>query len=322
MDPIRVGIVGVGNMGRNHARILLTLGREVEFAGVADRDPAVLASFSERFRVRSFERPADLIPLIDAAIIAVPASDHLSVALEFIRAGKHVLIEKPLAVKVEDGEALIREAGQAGVLLQVGHVERYNPAIQDLPEVLAGQPVLALESRRLSPYEGRATDVDVVLDLMIHDLDIILGLVPCPIRHMCSLGRPGKSGLIDYAVANMVFEDGCIATCIASRNTEEKVRELCITTDSSYICCDYLERKITVTRKVTLAQEGQAFQHRQRAISEKILARNVEPLLAEISDFLNCIRTGSRPAVGAESALEALRLVNRIQRGIAESAES
>ena len=213
---IRIGVIGVGNMGQHHARVLSLL-KDVDFIGVSDISPERGLDLASKYRVRYFEDYHALLPLVDAVCIAVPTRLHHTVGLACLNAGVHVLIEKPIAANITEAESLVNAAAAANRILQVGHIERFNPAFQELQNVLKTEEMLAIEAQRMSPYSDRANDVSVVLDLMIHDIDLLLDLVQSPVVKLAASGSSashseGQQGQLDYVTATLDFESGIVAT--------------------------------------------------------------------------------------------------------------
>lgn len=314
-DPLRVGVIGVGSMGRNHARVY-ELMREAELVGITDLDVAARQEVAARHATRAFPDNGSLLREVDAVSIAVPTALHRSAALESLAAGAHVLVEKPIAGTISDAEAIVAGARERRRTLMVGHVERFNPAVRELDRILANERVLAIDARRLSPPTPRVTDVDVVLDLMIHDIDVVLALVGEPLDDLSAVGRPAPPAALDHVSAQGRTARGIIVRLVASKITQETVRELTVTTEDAYITINYLNRDITVSRRAairaTSPADGYAYVH------EAVLARphvpTVEPLRLELEHFVACVRSGRSPITSGEGALAALRVAERIQR--------
>lgn len=314
---VRFGVIGAGEMGRNHVRVLLSLGEDAVVMGVADPDPAALARAREEYGVAGYADHAALLPLVDAVVIAAPAACHAALAMECLAAGKHVLVEKPMAATLAEAEELARRAEASGRVFMVGHVERFNPVVEMLEGALAGVGrIIGVQARRLSPWNGRGTDVDVVADLMVHDLDLVRALLHGSVARCQAGGVRGPSGLADFAAATLVFDGGAVAALVASRLTAEKVRCLEVTAEKGYVRADLLERKLFVTRGSRALHEGDGA-YRQESVVEKVFIPNGEPLRAELAHFIACVRGGERPRVGAAEGLEAMRLVAAIQEGMA-----
>lgn len=309
-----VGVVGVGSMGASHTRVLSSLSHLCALGGVYDADGVVSREVAARYRTTSVDRLEDLLAGVDAVSLAVPTSAHYETACQIIDQGKHILIEKPIAATSEQGRDLVARARAKGVVLQVGHVERFNPAVGLLPDILEDKQIVALDFRRMSPYSSRALDTDVVSDLMIHDIDILNSLLPVPKLRVEAAGTAPASGQwADYVVATLCHDGGVIATFTASRVTEQKIRTLCITTLEAYIELDYLERRILVSRATHPHFSNSGTSYRQENIIEKVYVPNREPLVAEIEDFLKCIHSGDDPLVTGDDGVAALETVERIQ---------
>ncbi|MBZ8182696.1 MAG: Gfo/Idh/MocA family oxidoreductase [Oscillatoria sp. PMC 1051.18] len=315
-QPLRIGVVGVGNMGQHHARVLSLL-KDIEFIGVADINVERGLDTASKYRVRFFENYLDLLPYVDAVCIAVPTRLHHQVGMDCLQAGVHVLVEKPIAASISEAESLVNAAAESNCILQVGHIERFNPAFGELSKVLQTEELLALEAHRMSPYSNRANDVSVVLDLMIHDIDLILELVPAPVLKLTASGsRAANSGYLDYVTATLGFANGIVATVTASKVTHRKIRRIAAHCKNSLTEADFLNNEILIHRQTTancLTDYGQVL-YRQDGLIEKVYTSNIEPLHAEIEHFVNCVRGGNQPSVGGEQALKALRLASLIEQ--------
>lgn len=315
-DPIRVGVIGVGNMGQHHTRVLSLL-KDVELVGVADINVERGLDTASKYRVRFFEDYHDLLPHVDAVCIAVPTRLHHAVGMTCLQAGVHVLIEKPIAASIAEAESLVNAAAESHCILQVGHIERFNPAFQELSKVLKTEEILALEAQRMSPYSNRANDVSVVLDLMIHDIDLLLELASSPVIRLTASGsRAADSGYLDYVTAILGFANGIVATLTASKVTHRKIRRIAAHCRNSLTEADFLNNEILIHRQTTanyLTDHGQVL-YRQDGLIEKVYTSNIEPLHAELEHFVSCVRGGNQPSVGGEQALKALRLASLIEQ--------
>jgi predicted dehydrogenase len=313
--PIRVGVIGVGNMGQHHTRVLSLL-KDVELVGVSDLNVERGIDTASKYRAHFFEDYHDLIQHVDAVCIAVPTRAHYAVGTTCLQAGVHVLIEKPIAASIAEAEALVNAAAESRCILQVGHIERFNPAFQELNKVLKTEELLALEAHRMSPYSDRANDVSVVLDLMIHDIDLLLELVGAPVVKLTASGnRAPDSNYLDYVTAILGFANGIVATLTASKVTHRKIRRISAHCRNSLTEADFLNNEILIHRKTTancLTDYGQVL-YRQDGLIEKVQTSNIEPLHAELEHFVNCVRGGNQPSVGGEQALKALRLASLIE---------
>ncbi|MBD2773405.1 Gfo/Idh/MocA family protein [Iningainema tapete] len=312
--PIRIGVIGVGNMGQNHARVLSSM-KDVELVGVADINVERGLETASKYKVRFFEDYAELLPHVDAVCIAVPTRMHYAVGINCLLAGIHVLIEKPIAASISEAEFLVNAAAESQCILQVGHIERFNPAFGELSKVLKTEELLALESHRLSPYSNRANDVSVVLDLMIHDIDLLLELAASNVVKLTASGtRALDSGYLDYVTATLGFANGIVATLTASKVTHRKIRRIVAHCKNSFTETDFLRNEILIHRHTTNSGDYRQTLYKQDGVIEKVYTGNIEPLRAELEHFVNCVRGGNEPSVGGEQALKALRLASLIEQ--------
>lgn len=329
LEPLRVGVIGVGNMGQHHARVLSLL-KDVELVGVSDINVERGLDTASKYRVRFFEDYHELLGHVEAVCVAVPTRLHHTVGLTCLRAGVHVLIEKPIAASISEAESLVNAAAESKRILQVGHIERFNPAFQELSKVLKTEELLALEAHRMSPYSNRANDVSVVLDLMIHDIDLLLELAASPVVKLTASGSrawtsklkpsvtPERAGgpMLDYVTATLGFANGIVATLTASKVTHRKRRSIVAHCKSSLTEADFLNNEILIHRQTTanyITDYGQVL-YRQDGLIEKVYTSNIEPLHAELEHFVNCVGGGNQPSVGGEQALKALRLASLIEQ--------
>lgn len=314
--PIRIGVIGVGNMGQHHTRVLSLL-KDVKLIGISDINMDRGLDLASKYRVRFFENYHDLLPHVDAVCIAVPTRLHYQVGMDCLRAGVHTLIEKPIAANINEAESLVNAAAEYNCILQVGHIERFNPAFKELTNVLKTEQILALDARRMSPYSHRANDVSVVLDLMIHDIDLLLDLTASPVIKLTASGSSATgSGYLDYVTATLGFANGIVATLTASKITHRKIRSIAAHCKNSMTEADFLNNEILIHRQTTAdctTNYGQVL-YRQDGLIEKVYTSNIEPLHAELEHFVNCVRGGEKPSVGGEQALKALRLASLIEQ--------
>jgi virulence factor len=314
-QPLRMGVIGVGNMGQHHVRILSLL-KDIELVGVCDANLERGIDIASRYQTHFFENYLDLLPHVDAVCIAVPTKLHHQVGVNCLQAGVHILIEKPIAASIAEAESLVNLAAETGCILQVGHIERFNPAFKELNKVIQTEQILALEARRMSPYSDRANDVSVVLDLMIHDIDLLLELSASSVIRLTASGSSApESGNLDYVTATLGFANGVVATLTASKVTHRKIRCLAAHCKHSLIETDFLKNEILIHRhqQVNLQTEREQVLYKQDGIIEKVYTNNIEPIYAEIEHFVDCICGGDRPSVGGEQALKALRLASLIE---------
>lgn len=314
-DTIRTGVIGVGRMGQHHCRIYAGL-RQVQFVGVYDQEWEKAAAIAGRYGVQAYPSAAALLGEVDAVSIATPTPTHYPLVMQALACGVHVLVEKPLADTLAAASDLARAANHSSRVVQVGHIERFNPPYLELRNVLEGMPIIAANFRRLSPYRNSNTDVDVVLDLMIHDLDLVLDLTGHPPAIIHAVGRSPFSDSLDHSVALLQYDDGAVMTLTASRITEQKIRALEVTTADTYIEVDLLHKGISVHHGATgeyRSQNQTGVKYRQESIIERILVPNAEPLLLEIQAFLESILQHKEPSVTAQDGLNALELAFKVQ---------
>lgn len=298
MEKVRVGIIGVGYLGTQHARILSYL-EEAELKGVADVDFKKAVQIGNRHGVNYYQKYQDMLDEIDAAIVATPTSEHFSISKQLLREGKSVLVEKPITETVEQGEKLVAVAKKNGLILQVGHLERFNPAVEVLEDMIS-EPKF-IEVQRLGSFSARSLDINVVLDLMIHDLDIILALIKDEVKKIRSSGIHVLSEKIDIANARLEFNSGCVATLTASRVHQGKVRKLRIFEPTSYYSVDYIDQEVKI-----FPLEGNQMDIKTLKIKKE------EPLKRELKNFLDSIREGKMKKVSGEEALRALKLAYNV----------
>lgn len=305
---LRAGVIGVGSMGRHHARVYAELA-DVELVGVADRDAARAGEVAERHGAVVLERNV-LLDRVDVVSIAVPTPYHYEVARDCIQQGVHVLVEKPFVADPEQGHHLANLATREGVLIQVGHIERFNPAIEVLSDVLADEDIIAIDARRLGPPLDRPLEASVVMDLMIHDVDIALSLTDSDVRVVHAAGTTDGQ----HATATLEFDDGVIANLSASRVTQQKVRDLSITARNCRVNVDYLDRSVEIHRhSLPEFVEGNGdVQYRHESIVERPTVPSGEPLKLELSSFVEAVAADERPRVGPDQALRALAVTRGI----------
>jgi len=297
---IRVGVVGVGAIGRNHARIMAEL-ESAEFTAIYDANPAAAAELAAQYGARATGSLQELIGLVDAATVATPTVTHREIGSALLAAGKHVLIEKPIADTVDDAKALVELALARNLVLQVGHIERFNPVMAKLEERLTAPRFI--ESHRLSPFPNRSMDIGVVLDLMIHDLEIILHLVRDEIASIDAVGVPVLTRREDIANARIRFAGGCVANVTASRISPERLRKIRVFQGDSYLSLDYQGQTGELFRK----EGGQI-------VREEVVVEKDEPLKLELASFIDCAASGGTPRVSGNEAAAALKVALEITR--------
>jgi predicted dehydrogenase len=311
---LRTAVVGVGYLGRFHAQKYAALDAS-RLIGVADPNPAARTAVAAELGVSAHADYRELLGKVDAVSIVTPTPSHFAIAREFLEAGAHVLVEKPMTVTVDEGAALVEVATRAGRVLQVGHLERFNAAVQ------AVQPVLSvprfIESARLAPFKHRGTEVNVVLDLMIHDIDLILSIVRSPVTAVDAIGTSVFSKELDIANARLRFANGCVANATASRVSFKTERKLRMFQDDAYLSVDLHQKVLTVIRKGEgLGPDGMP----QVSIDEHTYEQG-DALKEEIDSFLRSAGTGAAPAVSGEDGLLALRTAVEITDQVTRSLE-
>lgn len=303
--PIRTAVVGVGHLGRHHARILAAL-PGVTFVGAADlrreRADAAVAGTGGR-AVDDFRR---FFGSVDAVTVAVPTVDHLAVAQAFLERGVHVLVEKPMAVSIAEADRMRAAAAASGAVLAVGHTERFNPAIQAALPAL--QHPRFIEVHRLSGFPERSLDIDVIFDVMIHDLDIILAIDPSGVVGVEAVGVPVLTPRIDIANVRVKFASGCIANITASRISRDKVRKVRCFQPDMYVSVDYGAQELEIWRLRRRSDDRPVIE------GGPVSVTRAEPLECELRDFIEALRDGRAPRVDGEAGRAALELATRVAR--------
>jgi len=310
-DPLRVGVVGVGYLGSIHASIYARM-PGVRLAGVADIEPATASEVGARHSCPYYTDPYALIEDVDAVSIAVPTSCHCEVGLPYLEAGKHMLMEKPVAPTVEAAEKLVAKAEEAGTVFLVGHLERFNAGIMALAERV-GDPRF-IEVHRLGTFVERATDVDVVTDLMIHDIDIVLSLVNSDLKYVSAVGSPVLTNHVDIANARLEFENGAVANVTASRVSAKKFRRIRVFSGDGYHALNFIDQQIDIVRKTT-PEPGQLY---PGLVEERLEVKPKPPLDAELEHFVSIIATKQKPYVNGHDGIRALKVAELVQKKIQE----
>ncbi|MFO7834805.1 MAG: Gfo/Idh/MocA family oxidoreductase, partial [Halohasta sp.] len=304
-----VGVIGVGSMGQHHARVYQEL-PSAELVGVADVDAEAATETASQYGTEPTSVES-LLSTAAAVSIAVPTSYHYDTAMDAIESGVGVLIEKPIAEEPAQGRELLVAAEEAGVTLQVGHIERFNPAVRTLETVAGDLDVIAVDSQRLGPPAGREIADSVATDLMIHDADVLLSLVDAPVADVYAAETAGDQ----YVAATVEFETGVVATLTASRVTQQKVRTLSITAESCRVTVDYIDQSVRINRHSLpeyVETDGEV-RYRHENVVERPTVENGEPLKKELTAFVEAVRTGSEPIVTAADGVRALELVQRVE---------
>jgi predicted dehydrogenase len=328
---MRVGVVGIGHLGQHHARIYRSL-PGVTLEGVADTDPKRRFEVGTRLGVRAYEDWRALLDKVDAISVVVPTTAHREIALPFIEAGKHVLVEKPIAATVEDARALVDAARARKVVLQVGHIERFNPAIRAAERFIEDPRYVVAD--RIAPPTFRSKDIGVVLDLMVHDLDILLEFVKDPVARLEALGIPVLSRSEDMADARITFAQGCVADLRSSRISMKKMRKIRFFQRTAYVSIDYDQRRVSVFRRSKAVEDElidptaldpkemgtdmQAFVFANLIDMEEFaMDQGEDALTVELSSFVGACRGEHAPVVPGEHGLRAVEVALRIQGEIA-----
>lgn len=331
---IKVAVVGTGSLGKEHVRIYADMAAAgvVAFAGVYDVSYETARRLAEKYRVRQFGSLKEAAAAADAVNVATPTTTHYEIGKQLLEAGKHVLLEKPMADKAAHASELVELAQKTDLVLQVGHVERFNPVLKYLEQV-ATDPRF-IETHRLSPYPKRSTDIGVVLDLMIHDLDVVLAFVKSPVTSVDAVGIPVLSQSADIANARLRFANGCIANMTVSRVSPERMRKIRVFSGgpaTSYISLDYraqagfiyrlaqdgesessLLKKLIASRHSTIVSEFGG----RKIVREPVPITQEEPLKLELEHFVECVKSRREPVVSGQSAKRALDLAFEITRQI------
>lgn len=311
-ERIPIGVIGAGHLGQHHARILHALGN-VELSGVADINQA-RKTVADEYGVPFFTDWHELLGKVRAVSLATPTTSHCEIACELLSRGISVLAEKPIAATSEQAARMIAAAEATEAVLAVGHVERHNPAVAKVRSILKTPKFF--ESHRMSIFTPRSLDIDVVMDLMIHDLDIILSLVKSEVENVSAVGIAILSPKVDIANARLEFSDGAVGNVTASRVSSEKIRKLRFFQTNDYVSVDYTEQRVGIWRLTAPASpEG-----RPQISAEYLPVDRAEPLQLEIEDFLRAVQTGSAPLVDGKQGLRALALAERVMQEIEKHA--
>src|ERR1051325_11732963 len=303
MNKLRVGVVGVGHIGSNHARIYSELDDVATLTAVYDLEVARANSIARKVGTHAAKSLDEFAGLVDAASIATPTGTHHEIAIQLLRHGKHLLVEKPITENPQHASELAELAARSQLILQVGHVERFNPVLDALESRLTHARFI--EAHRLSPYPNRSTDIGVVLDLMIHDLEIILHLVRSPVLAIDAVGVPVLSRGEDIANARIRFENGCVANITSSRISPEQMRKIRVFQEDVYLSLDYQNQSGEIYRRTAKGLERDAVEIERE-----------EPLKRELAAFLECAATGRAPKVSGFQAAAALELAVEITKRI------
>jgi predicted dehydrogenase len=326
MEHLNIGVIGVGHLGSLHAKMLAEA-TDVSLAGVYDNDKQKAIHIADEFKSAAYQDVDALISACNAVTIATPTTAHFDVARRAIEQGRHVFIEKPITQSIDEAKELCRLADKHGVLIQVGHIERFNPAILAL-EKYEIKPMF-VESHRLAQFNPRGTDVAVVLDLMIHDIDIILSFVQSPVARVDANGVAVVSDSVDIANARLQFENGCVANVTASRISQRKMRKMRLFQKNEYISIDFSEGQAEVFRLIGEDEEPHAKgtlmlgelgsgKHKRRIVYEQPEVKEVNALKHELGLYVRAIREKTRPVVSGEDGRRALEVAHSIMERISQ----
>jgi predicted dehydrogenase len=304
---INAGVIGAGRMGQYHVGVYSEL-TGVNLVGVVDVNQTRGEEIAKKYRTSFYTDYRSLFGKVDVVSIAVPTSMHYEVAKECLQAGVHCLVEKPITPSLAQAEELFNIAEKNGAILHVGHVERFNGAVQELSKAVR-DPIF-IESRRLGPFDPRMKDDGVVLDLMIHDIDIILNLVKSPVVEINAIGATIFSDKEDIVNVQLRFENGCLANILASRATQEKIRTLAVTQRSEYIFLDYTTQDILVHRRASSQHQLgiQELKYTQESFIERIFVHRENPLKLELRHLIDCVANGADRRISVENELMSLRV--------------
>ena len=311
MAECKIGVVGVGKMGEYHVGVLSDM-REAELVGIVDSDQKRAKIVSERYKTSNYKDYKDLFKKVDAVVVAVPTSMHYSIGKEFIEAGIHTLLEKPCTDDLGQAEELFDIAAKKNVTLHIGHVERFNGAVQELFKIV--KDPIYIECRRMSPFSSRIKDDGGVLDIMIHDIDIVLNLVESDVVNINVIGTSVFSKRDDVVNAQIEFENGCIANLLASRVSQNKVRTLEVTQKESSILLDYTEQEIFVHRQSSSESQLSpgSLRYKQESLVERIFVHKDNPLKLELKHFIDCAANGNRRKLPIKKELNSLNIALQI----------
>ncbi|PIU42279.1 MAG: UDP-N-acetyl-D-glucosamine dehydrogenase [Candidatus Omnitrophica bacterium CG07_land_8_20_14_0_80_42_15] len=302
MEKVRIGVIGVGSLGVHHARIYSRLDG-VELVGVCDINVKKANQIARKYRTQAFTRYKDLFGKVNGVSIVTPTNTHAEVGKAFLEQGVHILVEKPITKTLEDADELLKKARDKNLIIQVGHVERFNAGIRAIKSII-NKPVF-IECHRLSLFKKRSLDIGVVLDLMIHDIDIILDLVNSKVVKMDALGVKILTLHEDLANVRLQFENGTISNITASRVANKTMRKIRIFQEDAYISLDYEKQEAYIYRKAG-----------SKITRKKIRIKKEESLLSELKAFVDCVKNNEKPLVSGEEAREALRMALEITKQI------
>jgi len=323
MEQVRVGVVGAGRMGQSHCRVYSNL-KHTKFVGVCDVNPERGRETARTYEVSYFREFDSLLENVDAVSICTPTPQHYDLAARCLERDIHIMVEKPFTETLDQAQAL-KEAAEAksNLVVQVGHIEMFNPTFTELRKVLEEMDVLAVNFNRLSPFQGSNVDVDVILDLMIHDIGLVVNLFTGEPISVDAYGFSVFSDTIDHGLAVLRYDPGLLVSLTASRVTEQKVRAISVTTREAFVEADLLNKNISVHRRTLgdYVHQKNGVKYRQESLIERIVVPAREPLYLELQDFVGCVIEQKKPQVTALDGYNALRFVLLLRDKILETME-
>ncbi len=314
MRKIKVGVIGVGNLGQHHARIYAN-SENCQLLGVVDINKERAQYIAKQYKTSPYYSHLDLLDKVEAVSVVVPTVHHYEIARAFLEKGVHCLVEKPFTITAEEAEELVEIARRKKLVLQDGHIEHFNVAVQKLKEIV-DQPMF-IETHRLGGFQPRVKDIGAVLDLMIHDIDIVLRIVNQPIKSIEAVGVPVLTDKEDIANARITFANGCIANINVSRVAHKDMRKIRVFQKDTYLSLDYRRQFMDVYRKVPLENPPPGMPP-AKIVHSRVRLKKVEPLKLELDHFLQCVATGVQPLVDGKQALSALQIAIQISNMIKE----
>ncbi|PKP58345.1 MAG: hypothetical protein CVT88_07435 [Candidatus Altiarchaeales archaeon HGW-Altiarchaeales-1] len=313
MEKIKVAVIGAGNMGKNHVRIYSEM-NDVELIGVVDVNETIGKEIANKFNTNFYKDYKEIINKVDAVSIVIPTKFHYNIARDFLKTNVDVLIEKPITINLKEADEIIDLADKNKLILQVGHVERFNPAIIELNRYIKADEIISIDASRIGPFGARITDSGVVLDLMIHDIDIILGLIKDEIASINAYGIKLKGEHEDFATALIKFKNGTIANLTASRITQRRQRTLYVTEKDKYMKVDYMNKFLEIFRHAEskYITENKDVRFTYSDIVERPYVSQEEPLKLELKSFIECVKSRKQPIVDGIAGRKALDVALKI----------
>lgn len=320
INLLKVGVIGTGAMGENHVRVYSNLSNHCHLVGIYDSNEIQAKKIAKNYKTTSYQNLEDLLKRVDAVSIAVPTEFHYDIGLLCIKHHVHMLMEKPITSNRKDGQHLVNEARKEGIIIQVGHIELYNPTIEVLKNIIQNENIIAVDIHRLSPLSPRIINANVVQDLMIHDLYILYDLLGDQFTKLYALGKV-YNGKIRHAIMIGQFEQGVVSQITASFVTEDKVRTIRITAENAFIQADLINRTILISRATNYYLNPVGTNYKQQNLIEKVMVPPKEALTTQLIDFINCVKTNTKPKVTGEDGLKFLTITEQISKQILEQDE-